>query len=201
MEIVCFDMEGTLTPEIWEQIASNTGIEEFNKTTRDIPDYSDLMDFRLKVMKENNLKLSDIQKASGELELIDGAAEFLSRIRENFQVVILSDTFHEIAKPLMRKMGFPLLLCHNLEVNNDEVISYKLRHKQAKKQAILSFQSIGYRCIAAGDSFNDIQMFEVAESGFFINAPDKISSQYPDIPSFHNYDDLENAIKKSSIFI
>ena len=110
MEIVCFDMEGTLTPEIWEQIASNTGIEEFNKTTRDIPDYSDLMDFRLKVMKENNLKLSDIQKASGELELLDGAAEFLSRIRENFQVVILSDTFHEIAKPLMRKMGFPLLL-------------------------------------------------------------------------------------------
>ena len=201
MEIVCFDMEGTLTPEIWEQIASNTGIEEFNKTTRDIPDYSDLMDFRLKVMKENNLRFSDIQKASGELELLDGAAEFLSRIRENFQVVILSDTFHEIAKPLMRKMGFPLLLCHNLEVNNDEVISYKLRHKQAKKQAILSFQSIGYRCIAAGDSFNDIQMFEVAESGFFINAPDKISSQYPDIPSFHNYDDLENAIKNSSIFI
>ena len=201
MEIVCFDMEGTLTPEIWEQIASNTGIEEFNKTTRDIPDYSDLMDFRLKVMKEKNLKLSDIQKASGELELLDGAAEFLSRIRENFQVVILSDTFHEIAKPLMRKMGFPLLLCHNLEVNNDEVISYKLRHKQAKKQAILAFQSIGYRCIAAGDSFNDIQMFEVAESGFFINAPDKISSQYPDIPSFHNYDDLENAIKNSSIFI
>ncbi|MBL6818139.1 MAG: bifunctional phosphoserine phosphatase/homoserine phosphotransferase ThrH [SAR86 cluster bacterium] len=201
MEIACFDMEGTLTPEIWEQIASNTGIEEFNKTTRDIPDYSDLMDFRLKVMKENNLKLSDIQKASGELELLDGAAEFLSRIRENFQVVILSDTFHEIAKPLIRKMGFPLLLCHNLEVNNDEVISYKLRHKQAKKQAILSFQYIGYRCIAAGDSFNDIQMFEVAESGFFINAPDKISSQYPDIPSFHNYDDLENAIKNSSIFI
>jgi phosphoserine/homoserine phosphotransferase len=201
MEIVCFDMEGTLTPEIWEQIASNTGIEEFNKTTRDIPDYSDLMDFRLKVMKENNLRLSDIQKASGELELLDGAAEFLSRIRENFQVVILSDTFHEIAKPLMRKMGFPLLLCHNLEVNNDEVISYKLRHKQAKKQAILSFQSIGYRCIAAGDSFNDIQMFEVAENGFFINAPDKISSQYPDIPSFHNYDDLESAIKDSSLFI
>ena len=201
MEIVCFDMEGTLTPEIWEQIASNTGIEEFNKTTRDIPDYSDLMDFRLKVMQENNLRLSDIQKASGELELLDGAAELLGRIRENFQVVILSDTFHEIAKPLMRKMGFPLLLCHNLEVNNDEVISYKLRHKQAKKQAILAFQSIGYRCIAAGDSFNDIQMFEVAENGFFINAPDKISSQYPDIPSFHNYDDLENAIKNSSIFI
>ena len=134
MEIVCFDMEGTLTPEIWEQIAINTGINEFNKTTRDIPDYSDLMDFRLEVMKKNNLKLSDIQKASGELDLLEGAEEFLTNIRKNFQVVILSDTFHEIAKPLMDKMGHPLLLCHNLEVRNDEIISYKLRHKQAKKQ-------------------------------------------------------------------
>ena len=201
MEIVCFDMEGTLTPEIWEQIALNTGVEEFNKTTRDIPDYSDLMDFRLEVMKKYNLKLSDIQKASGELNLLDGAEDFLNRIRSNFQVVILSDTFHEIAKPLMEKMGHPLLLCHNLEVNNDEVISYKLRHKKAKKQAIMAFQSIGYRCIAAGDSYNDIQMFEVAEKGFFMNAPEKIAASHPEIPSFHNYDDLENAILKSSVFI
>ena len=201
MEIVCFDMEGTLTPEIWEQIALNTGIEDFNKTTRDIPDYSDLMDFRLNVMKQHNLKLSDIQKAASELNLLDGAEEFLNDIRQNFQVVILSDTFHEIAKPLMYKMGHPLLLCHNLEVKNDEVISYKLRNKQAKKQAITAFQSIGYRCLAAGDSYNDIQMFEVAEKGFFMNAPDKISSSYPDIPSFHNYKDLENAIKLSSHFI
>ena len=193
MEIVCFDMEGTLTPEIWEQIALNTGVEEFNKTTRDIPDYSDLMNFRLEVMKKNNLKLSDIQKASGELNLLPGAEEFLNSIRSNFQVVILSDTFHEIAKPLMEKMGHPLLLCHNLEVKNDEVISYKLRHKKAKKQAIMAFQSIGYRCIAAGDSYNDIQMFEVAEKGFFINAPEKISSSQPHIQSFDNYEDLENA--------
>ena len=201
MEIVCFDMEGTLTPEIWEQIALNTGVEEFNKTTRDIPDYSDLMKFRLEVMKKNNLKLSDIQKASGELNLLPGAEEFLNSIRSNFQVVILSDTFHEIAKPLMEKMGHPLLLCHNLEVKNDEVISYKLRHKKAKKQAIMAFQSIGYRCIAAGDSYNDIQMFEVAEKGFFMNAPEKIAASHPKIPSFHNYDDLENAILKSSVFI
>jgi phosphoserine/homoserine phosphotransferase len=132
-------MEGTLTPEIWEQIALNTGIEDFNKTTRDIPDYSDLMDFRLNVMKQHNLKLSDIQKAASELDLLDGAEEFLNDIRQNFQVVILSDTFHEIAKPLMDKMGHPLLLCHNLEVENDEVISYKLRHKQAKKTSYNSF--------------------------------------------------------------
>ena len=200
MEIVCFDMEGTLTPEIWERVALRTGIDEFNKTTRDIPDYSELMDFRLDVMRSNNLKLSDIQEASSELELLPGAYNFLQKIRQNFQVVILSDTFHEIAKPLMEKMGFPLLLCHNLDVVNDEIISYKLRNKKAKKQAIESFQSIGYRCLAAGDSYNDLQMFEVADKGFFINAPDKISSYYPEIPSFDNYIDLENAIVDNSIF-
>ena len=200
MEIVCFDMEGTLTPEIWERVALRTGIDEFNKTTRDIPDYSELMDFRLDVMRSNNLKLSDIQEASSELELLPGAYNFLQKIRQNFQVVILSDTFHEIAKPLMEKMGFPLLLCHNLDVVNDEIISYKLRNKKAKKQAIESFQSIGYRCLAAGDSYNDLQMFEVANKSFFINAPDKISSSYPEIPSFDNYTDLESAIVDNSIF-
>jgi len=200
MEIVCFDMEGTLTPEIWERVALRTGIDEFNKTTRDIPDYSELMDFRLDVMRSNNLKLSDIQEASSELELLPGAYNFLQKIRQNFQVVILSDTFHEIAKPLMEKMGFPLLLCHNLDVVNDEIISYKLRNKKAKKQAIESFQSIGYRCLAAGDSYNDLQMFEVADKSFFINAPDKISSSYPEIPSFDNYIDLESAIVDNSIF-
>lgn len=200
MEIVCFDMEGTLTPEIWERVALKTGIDEFNKTTRDIPDYSELMDFRLDVMRSNNLKLSDIQEASSELELLPGAYNFLQKIRQNFQVVILSDTFHEIAKPLMEKMGFPLLLCHNLDVVNDEIISYKLRNKKAKKQAIESFQSIGYRCLAAGDSYNDLQMFEVADKSFFINAPDKISSSYPEIPSFDNYTDLESAIVDNSIF-
>ena len=201
MEIVCLDMEGTLTPEIWEKIATNTGIEDFNKTTRDIPDYSELMDFRLKVMDREGLTLSDIQEASSALDLLPGAEDFLNRIREDFQVVILSDTFHEIAKPLMKKMGFPLLLCHNLEVVDNKVISYKLRHQKAKKQAIQSFQSIGYKCIAAGDSYNDLQMFEVADHGFFINAPDKISSAYPEIPSFNNYSDLESAIKERSLYL
>ena len=151
-------------------------------------------------MRSNKLKLSDIQEASSELELLPGAYNFLQKIRQNFQVVILSDTFHEIAKPLMEKMGFPLLLCHNLDVVNDEIISYKLRNKKAKKQAIESFQSIGYRCFAAGDSYNDLQMFEVADKSFFINAPDKISSSYPEIPSFDNYTDLESAIVDNSIF-
>jgi phosphoserine/homoserine phosphotransferase len=202
MEIICFDMEGTLTPEIWEKVAANTQIEDFNKTTRDIPNYGELMDYRLKLMQANGLKLADIQQAASQLELLPGALDFLNRVRKNFQVVILSDTFHEIASPLMEKLGHPLLLCHNLSIGDDgSVLEYHLRHEKAKQQAILSFQSMGYRCFAAGDSYNDIQMFKVADKGFFINAPLKISSEYPEIPSYNSYDDLENAFKADSHFI
>ena len=201
MEIVCLDMEGTLAPEIWERVALNTGIEELGKTTRDIPSYEELMDMRLQIMSEKGIKLSDVQKAADSLELLPGAYEFVSNLRNDFQVVILSDTFHDIAKPLMEKLGFPFLLCHNLNIKDDEIISYKLRHPQAKKQAILSFQEMGYRCFAAGDSHNDIQMFDVAEKGFFLNAPDKISSKYPEIESFNDYDQLRDAIVNNSMFV
>ena len=201
MEIVCLDMEGTLTPEIWERVALNTGIEELGKTTRDIPSYEKLMDMRLKIMSEKGIKLSDVQRAADSLELLPGANEFVSNLRKDFQVVILSDTFHDIAKPLMEKLGFPFLLCHNLDIQNDEIVSYKLRHPNAKKQAILSFQEMGYRCFAAGDSHNDIQMFDVAEKGYFLNAPEKISSKYPYIESFNDYDQLRDAIFENSIFV
>ena len=196
MDIVCFDMEGTLTPEIWEQVASDSGISELNKTTRDISSYSDLMDYRIKIMKEHNLKLADIIKATEKLDLLDGALDFLNQVRQDFQVVILSDTFHEIAYPLMEKLGYPLLLCHTLDVDTeDNILGYKLRDLQAKKQAILGFQSMGYRCLAAGDSFNDLQMFEVADQGFFINAPEAISSSMPEIPSFNSYSNLLSALR------
>ena len=194
-------MEGTLTPEIWERVAFDTGIEELGQTTRDIPSYEELMDMRLKIMLEKGVKLSDVQKAASALDLLPGALDFVNNLRQNFQVVILSDTFHDIAKPLMEKLGFPFLLCHNLEIRNDEIISYKLRHSKAKKQAIESFQNMGYRCFAAGDSHNDIQMFEVATKGFFINAPENISSKYPNINSFHNYNDLEKEILLNSVFV
>ena len=189
-------MEGTLTPEIWEQVASDSGISELNKTTRDISSYSDLMDYRIKIMKEHNLKLADIIKATEKLDLLDGALDFLNQVRQDFQVVILSDTFHEIAYPLMEKLGYPLLLCHTLDVDTeDNILGYKLRDLQAKKQAILGFQSMGYRCLAAGDSFNDLQMFEVADQGFFINAPEAISSSMPEIPSFNAYSNLLSALR------
>jgi phosphoserine/homoserine phosphotransferase len=201
MEIVCLDMEGTLTPEIWERVAFDTGIEELGQTTRDIPSYEELMDMRLKIMLEKGVRLSDVQKAASALDLLPGALDFVNNLRQSFQVVILSDTFHDIAKPLMEKLGFPFLLCHNLEISNDEIISYKLRHPKAKKQAIESFQNMGYRCFAAGDSHNDIQMFEVATKGFFINAPENISLKYPNINSFHNYNDLEKEILLNSVFV
>ena len=201
MEIVCLDMEGTLTPEIWERVAFDTGIEELGQTTRDIPSYEELMDMRLKIMLEKGVKLSDVQKAASALDLLPGALDFVNNLRQSFQVVILSDTFHDIAKPLMEKLGFPFLLCHNLEISNDEIISYKLRHPKAKKQAIESFQNMGYMCFAAGDSHNDIQMFEVATKGFFINAPENISLKYPNINSFHNYNDLEKEILLNSAFV
>ncbi|NBW84325.1 MAG: bifunctional phosphoserine phosphatase/homoserine phosphotransferase ThrH [Proteobacteria bacterium] len=196
MDIVCFDMEGTLTPEIWEQVALDSGISELNKTTRDIPSYSDLMDYRLQIMKQHNLKLADIVEATKKLDLLDGALDFLNQVRQEFQVVILSDTFHEIAYPLMEKLGYPLLLCHTLDVDaDDNILGYKLRDSQAKKQAILGFQSMGYRCLAAGDSFNDLQMFEVADQGFFINAPEAISNTMPEIPSFDSYPNLLSALR------
>ena len=196
MDIVCFDMEGTLTPEIWEQVALDSGIFELNKTTRDIPSYSDLMDYRIEIMKQHNLKLADIVKATKKLDLLDGALDFLNQVRQEFQVVILSDTFHEIAYPLMEKLGHPLLLCHTLDVDSeDNILGYKLRDFQAKKQAILGFQSLGYRCLAAGDSFNDLQMFEVADQGFFINAPETISTSMPEIPSFNAYSNLLSALR------
>ena len=199
MDLVCFDMEGTLTPEIWEQVAADSGLDELQKTTRDIPSYSDLMDYRLEIMIKHNIKLANVIAAAEKLDLLDGALDFLNEVRNNFQIVILSDTFHEIASPLMKKMGYPLLLCHTLDVDDEgNIKGYKLRNVKAKKQAILGFQAMGYRCLAVGDSFNDLQMFEVADHGFFINAPESISTTRPNIPSFNNYSDLLNALKEAS---
>ena len=199
MEIVCLDMEGTLTPEIWKQVATDSGLSEFNKTTRDIPSYTELMDYRINMMKQHNLKLTDIVDATKKLDLLDGALDFLNQVRQEFQVVILSDTFHEIAYPLMEKLGYPLLLCHRLDLDSENnIIGYKLRNLKAKRQAILGFQSMGYKCLAAGDSYNDLQMFEVADQGFFINAPESISSSMTEIPNFNNYPDLLNAFRNFS---
>ncbi len=196
MDIVCFDMEGTLTPEIWEQVSLDSGISELSKTTKEIPSFSDLMDYRIEIMHKHNLKLSDIVAATKKLDLLDGALGFFMQVKKEFQVVILSDTFYEIAYPLIEKLNYPLFLCHKLYVDDkDNIIGYKLRDLEAKKQAILGFQSMGYRCLAVGDSFNDLQMFEVADQGFFINASEIISSSMPEISNFTKYSDLLSALR------
>ena len=193
-------MEGTLTEEIWQKVAEDTGIEDFAKTTRDVPSYSDLMDARLVVMEKEGITLKDIQAASSKVDLLDGARDFLESLRQNFQVVILSDTFHEIASPLMEKLSFPLLLCHTLTVNNGMITAYKLRQEKAKQEAIKAFKRLGYRCFAAGDSFNDIQMFEVCEKGFFINAPEKVTSMHPEVEIVKDYTELEAKLLENSIY-
>ena len=193
-------MEGTLTEEIWQKVAEDTGIEDFAKTTRDVPSYSDLMDARLAVMEKEGITLKDIQIASSKVDLLDGARDFLESLRQNFQVVILSDTFHEIASPLMEKLSFPLLLCHTLTVNNGMITAYKLRQEKAKQEAIKAFQRLGYRCFAAGDSFNDIQMFEVCKKGFFINAPEKVTSMHPEVEIVKDYTELEAKLLENSIY-
>ena len=193
-------MEGTLTEEIWQKVAEDTGIEDFAKTTKDVPSYSDLMDARLAVMEKEGITLKDIQIASSKVDLLDGARDFLESLRQNFQVVILSDTFHEIASPLMEKLSFPLLLCHTLTVNNGMITAYKLRQEKAKQEAIKAFQRLGYRCFAAGDSFNDIQMFEVCKKGFFINAPEKVTSMHPEVEIVKDYTELEVKLLENSIY-
>tara|TARA_Y100000766_G_scaffold163412_1_gene140485 strand:- start:838 stop:1428 length:591 start_codon:yes stop_codon:yes gene_type:complete len=193
-------MEGTLTEEIWQKVAEDTGIEDFAKTTRDVPSYSDLMDARLAVMEKEGITLKDIQIASSKVDLLDGARDFLESLRQNFQVVILSDTFHEIASPLMEKLSFPLLLCHTLTVNNGMITAYKLRQEKAKQEAIKAFKRLGYRCFAAGDSFNDIQMFEVCKKGFFINAPEKVTSMHPEVEIVKDYTELEAKLLENSIY-
>ena len=193
-------MEGTLTEEIWQKVAEDTGIEDFAKTTKDVPSYSDLMDARLAVMEKEGITLKDIQIASSKVDLLDGARDFLESLRQNFQVVILSDTFHEIASPLMEKLSFPLLLCHTLTVNNGMITAYKLRQEKAKQEAIKAFQRLGYRCFAVGDSFNDIQMFEVCKKGFFINAPEKVTSMHPEVEIVKDYTELEVKLLENSIY-
>ncbi len=193
-------MEGTLTEEIWQKVAEDTGIEDFAKTTKDVPSYSDLMDARLAVMEKEGITLKDIQIASSKVDLLDGARDFLESLRQNFQVVILSDTFHEIASPLMEKLSFPLLLCHTLTVNNGMITAYKLRQEKAKQEAIKAFQRLGYRCFAVGDSFNDIQMFEVCKKGFFINAPEKVTSMHPEVEIVKDYTELEAKLLENSIY-
>jgi phosphoserine/homoserine phosphotransferase len=200
VEIACLDLEGVLIPEIWIAFAEETGIEALKATTRDIPDYDVLMQQRLRILDEHGLGLNEIQAVIARLKPLDGAIEFVDWLRERFQVIILSDTFYEFSQPLMRQLGFPTLLCHQLEVDEKtgRVTDYKLRQANPKRQAVLSLKSLYYRIIAAGDSYNDTTMLAEADEGILFMAPDNVVAEFPQFPAVYGYDNLKQAFIDAS---
>jgi phosphoserine/homoserine phosphotransferase len=199
VELACLDLEGVLIPEIWIAFAEETGIEELKATTRDIPCYDELMQQRLRILDEHGLKLPQIQETISKLEPLEGAVEFVNWLRERFQVVILSDTFYEFSQPLMRQLGFPTLLCHKLEVNEEgRITDYTLRQKDPKRQSVRAFQLLNYRVIAAGDSYNDTTMLKQAESGILFHAPDNVIAEFPQFPAVQTFEDLKKEFIKAS---
>lgn len=200
MEIACLDLEGVLIPEIWVAFAEKTGIDELKRTTRDEPDYNILMRYRLDILNKNNLGLIEIQEVINTLSPLDGAKDFLDWLRERFQVVILSDTFYDFAQPLMRQLGYPALLCHQLHVDKDnKVIGYKLRQANPKRQGIVGFKSMYYRTIAAGDSYNDITMLTEADAGILFHAPQNVTKEFPQFPAVNDFSSLKMEFIKASI--
>ena len=198
MNIVCLDMEGVLVPEIWIAFAEASGIPELRRTTRDEPDYDKLMKYRLDILKEHGLGIKEIQETIAKIDPLPGAKEFLDELRTLTQVVILSDTFEEFAKPLMKKLGWPSIYCNSLEIaENGEITGYKMRCEKTKYTTVKALQSIGFETIASGDSFNDLGMIQASKAGFLFKSTDSIKAAHPEIPAFDEFDDLLNAIKKA----
>ena len=196
MNIVCLDMEGVLVPEIWIAFSEASGIPELRRTTRDEPDYDKLMKFRLGILKEHGLGLREIQATIAKIDPLPGAKEFLDELRSLTQVVILSDTFEQFAKPLMEKLNWPTIFCNTLEVaESGEITSYRMRCPKSKLTTVRALQSCGFDTIAAGDSFNDLAMIQAGKAGFLFKSTDQIKADYPGIPAFEEFPDLLRAIK------
>ena len=198
MEIVCLDLEGVLVPEIWIAFAEETGIPELKRTTRDEPDYDKLMKYRLNILKEHGLGLKEIQETISKIDPIPGAKEFLDKLRELTQVIIISDTFSQFAGPLMKKLGYPTIFCNELIVADDgEITGFKMRCENSKLTTVKALQSIGYDTIASGDSHNDLGMIYASKAGFLFKSTDQIKADNPDLEAFETYDELLAAIKKA----
>lgn len=196
MYVTCLDLEGVLVPEIWIAFADATGIPELKRTTRDEPDYDKLMNFRLNILKEHNLGLKEIQDVIETIDPMPGAKEFLDELRSLCQVIIISDTFTQFAKPLMKKLSWPTLFCNELEVaESGEVTGFKMRCDQSKLTTVRALQSAGLETIAAGDSFNDLGMIKASKAGFLFKSTDSIKADNPDVSAFETYDELMAAIK------
>ncbi|RTZ97008.1 MAG: bifunctional phosphoserine phosphatase/homoserine phosphotransferase ThrH [Deltaproteobacteria bacterium] len=197
MYIVCTDLEGVYTPEIWINVAQKTGIEKLRLTTRDIPDYDLLMQGRLAILKENGLTLGDIQDVIATLKPLEGAREFLNWLRSRLQVVVVSDTFIEFARPLMKQLDWPTLFCHDLTVDDTGTITaYNLRQPQAKKQALLALKSLDFTTIGIGDSYNDIDMIQAADYGILFRPPPNVIEEFPELPVTTTYDELKTHIER-----
>ena len=199
VEIACLDLEGVLAPEIWIEFARITGIEELKATTRDVADYDVLMKQRLRLLDAHGLGLAEIQETIANLRPLEGANDFLGWLRERFQVVILSDTFYEFSQPLMRQLGWPTILCHQLVIDEaGRVAGYKLRQKDSKRQSVKAFRRLSFRVIAAGDSYNDTTMLEEADAGILFRAPDNVIAEFPQYPAVHSYQALRQEFIKAS---
>ena len=189
--IACLDLEGVLVPEIWIDVAERTGIEALRATTRDVPDYDVLMKQRLRILEDHGLGIGDLQEVIGGMGPLPGAREFLDRLRERFQVVILSDTFYEFAEPLMRQLAWPTLFCHQLEITADgRVAGYRLRLPDPKRQAVLAFRRLAFKTVAAGDSYNDTTMLAEADAGILFRPPDHVVEEFPQFPVARDYETL-----------
>ena len=198
INIVCLDLEGVLVPEIWIAFAKESGIPELTRTTRDEPDYDKLMNWRLGILKEHGLGLKEIQETIAKIDPLPGAKEFLDKLRETTQVIIISDTFTQFAAPLMKKLGWPTIFCNTLEVAKDGTITgFKMRCEQSKLSTVKALQSVGFETIASGDSHNDLGMIQASKAGFLFRTTDQIKADYPQLEAFEEYDDLFEAIKKA----
>ena len=198
MNIVCLDMESVLTPEIWIAFSEASGIPELRRTTRDEPDYDKLMRWRIATLKEHGLGLKEVQAVIATIDPLEGAPEFIAKLREHVQCVILSDTFEEFASPLVRKLGYPPILCNSLEVSpTGEILSHKMRISHSKLSAVRAFQNINYETIAVGDSYNDLEMLNASKKGFLFHASDKMKAENPNLIPIDDFDSLYEAIMQS----
>ncbi len=199
MQLVCLDLEGVLVPEIWIEFAERTGIPELRRTTRDEPDYDKLMKYRLGLLSQHKLGLPDIQKVIADMGPLPGAKAFLDSLRQDYQVVILSDTFYEFAMPLMRQLGMPTLFCHKLEANAEGfLVNYHLRMPNQKREAVKRFKELNFKVIAAGDSYNDTAMLAEAHAGILFHPPQNVIDEFPQFPVTMNYAELRAEIDKAS---
>jgi len=196
MNIVCLDMEGVITPEIWIEFSKVSGIPELKRTTRDEPDYNKLMRFRMDILREHGLGLKEIQEVIAQIDPMPGAKEFMDELRATTQTVILSDTFEEFAKPLLKKLGWPTIFCNALETDEKGMLTgVKMRCEKSKLTTVKGLQAIGFEIIAAGDSYNDLDMILASKAGFLFRTTEKIKADHPELPAYESYDDLLRAIK------